>query len=120
MNSGSGHWRDLPHGGAMRLEGDVPVEVSDKGNWQLDEIQILRDAEGTSGVKLTWMHLNRARRWQRTSITAVFRSPGKWHWCTAKVLLAACDFCGIEMGERWDDDRGLPDPVWVCADCAAK
>jgi hypothetical protein len=117
MSNWSGKWCDLPHGGAMRLEDDAPVELSDKGAWQLDEIQILRDAEEVSGIKLTWMHLSRAQRWQKAPITAVLRPRDEWNWCTAKVARAACDLCGVEMGKRWISESGAPDPVWVCDTC---
>jgi hypothetical protein len=101
----------------MRLEGDIPVEVSDKGAWQLDEIQILKDAEELSGIKLTWMHLSRARRWQKAPITAVIRAGGEWNWSTARVAPAACDSCGVEMGKRWIGPPGTPGSVWVCESC---
>lgn len=101
----------------MRLEDDIPVEVSDKGVWQLDELGILRDAEELSGIKLTWMHLSRARRWQKTPITAVLRPRDEWNWSTAKVARAACDVCGVEMGMRWIGESGSPNVVWVCDTC---
>lgn len=101
----------------MRLEEDLPVEVSDKGAWQLDEIRILRDAEEASGIKLTWMHLGRARRWQKAPITAVLRPRDEWNWSTAKVAPAACDSCGVELGKQWIGELGAPDRVWVCDAC---
>jgi hypothetical protein len=119
MKQRRGEWQDLPHGGAIRREDALPVEVSDKGAWQLDENRILRDAEEISGTKLTWMHLSRARRWHKAPITGVLRSGDEWNWCMAKVAAAACDSCGIEAGNRWIGESSS-DRVWVCETCAAR
>lgn len=113
-------WQDLPHGGAMYSEDDRPVAVSDKGAWQLDESRILEDAQELSGIKLTWMHLNRAQRWDKVPITAVLRSRNKWNWCIAQVVPAACDLCSIEVGARWISEPGSLDRVWICETCAGR
>lgn len=104
-------WQDLPHGGAMRSEADIPVAVSDKGAWQLDENRILSDAQEVSGMKLTWMHLSRARRWQKAPITAVILPGDEWNWSVAKVTLAACDSCGVEAGKRWITEPNTTDQI---------
>ena len=111
-------WHDLPNGGAMRCEFRVPVEVADKGAWQLDENRILTDAKEVSGVKLTWMHLSRAERWQKTPFMAVLRPNGGWNWCIAKVVPAACDSCGVEVGVRWVCEVGSLYQLWFCKTCA--
>jgi hypothetical protein len=111
-------WQDLPHGGAMRREADIPVAVSDKGAWQLDENRILSDAQEVSGIKLTWLHLSRALRWQKAPITAVILTGQEWSWSVAKVTLAACDSCGIEVGNRWITEANTAEQAWVCEKCA--
>jgi hypothetical protein len=101
----------------MRSVSNIPVAVTDKGVWQLDEIGILRDAQEVSGIKLTWMHLGRARRWQKAPVLAVFRQGEEWNWCVAEVARAACESCGVEAGTQWINDRNTPSQVWVCKTC---
>jgi hypothetical protein len=102
----------------MWQEARVPTKVSDKGAWQLDENSILADAQEASGVKLTWKRLNRAERWQKTSLTAVFRLCDEWNWCIAEVLPAACESCGVDAGERTIVDPRTLEELWVCEACA--
>lgn len=117
MNNQNNNWIDLPHGGAMRTENGIPVEVSDKGASHLDEIQILQNAEEISGIKLTWMYLNRARRWKETSIFSIFRRGAEADWNMAKVLSFACEACGVEKGKRWFGEFDDRNRVWVCDGC---
>jgi hypothetical protein len=106
-------------GGAVHSEAGIPVEVSDKGAWQLDENRILSDAQEVTMTKLTWRHLNRSRRWQKAPITTVFRPGDEWNWCIAKVAPAACDSCGIQVGKHWITAPGTSNRIWICETCAA-
>jgi hypothetical protein len=101
----------------MRLENGIPIEVSDKGAWMLDEKRILSDAEEASGIKLTWMHSNRSKRWRKAPILAILRPNNEWSWCMAKVAPAACDFCGVNIGKLWTGAPGTPDRAWKCGAC---
>ena len=112
-------WQDLPGGGAVHSEAGIPVEVTDKGAWQLCEDRILSDAQEATMTKLTWMHLNRSRRWQKTPFSAVLRPHNEWSWCIAKVAQAACDSCGIQLGKHWITVPGTSNRIWMCETCAA-
>ncbi|MBK6414144.1 hypothetical protein [Sphingopyxis sp.] len=113
-----GPWQDLPHGGAMCCECGIPFAVADKGAWQLDENRILEGAKEISGVKLTWLHLNRAKRWHKAPLTSALRPGGVWTWCIAEVAPAACDSCGVVAGVRWVGESAAPDRIWACNACA--
>lgn len=109
-------WHDLPSGGAVELEDGIPVRITDKGAWSLDENKILAEAAELTGCKLTW-NLDRARRWRHNTLLSVFRAGLIWRWCLARVLRDACEECGTEVGVRWMRLAGQQ-PRWVGEDCA--
>ena len=100
----------------MRLSGEIPVEVTDKGAWQLDENQILAQSQEVAGFKLTWLYACRGRPWRKAPLLAVFRT-GEWNWPLARVALSACESCGIEAGTQWVIEKDTSDRSWVCDGC---
>jgi hypothetical protein len=111
-------WLDLPGGGAVELKDGVPVRVSDKGRWGLDENRILSDAAAQTGVKLTWAYLNRSKRWRYGNFFRSFLPGNAWDWCIASVLRAGCDLCASGAGVKWVPLSGEEVPAWVCEPCS--
>ena len=110
-------WHDLSSGGAVELKGGIPVRITDKGNWTLDENKILAEAAELTEAKLTW-NSDRARRWRHNSLLSTFRPGLTWQWCLARVLRDACELCGNEVGVRWMKVIDQRSPGWVGEDCA--
>jgi hypothetical protein len=71
-------WHDLPRGGKVRVEGGVPVEVTDEGRWDLDEREILTEAGRLVDMPLTWAKLDRAKRWRHAGLTSLVRPSNEW------------------------------------------
>jgi hypothetical protein len=111
-------WHDLPCGGSVEVEDRIPIRVSDKGWWNLDENQILGEAAKLTGTKLTWGDLDRSRRWTKAGLRGIFSGSDKWRWCFAKVLLAPCDMCGDDAGVRWILLPGEELRRWSCEACS--
>ena len=116
-NPGDG-WHDLPGGGAVEIKESIPVRVSDKGNWTLEETAILAAAARHSGMKLTWATDDRSTRWRRDSILSVLRGGNVWSWCYARVLRVACELCGQEPGTQLRKIVGQDELAWVGEECA--
>jgi len=49
---------------------------------------------------------------------AMFRPGTRSHWRLARVLLAACELCGDEVGVRWMKVVGETASGWVGESCA--
>jgi len=113
-------WYDLPRGGKVRLEGGVPVEVTDSGRWDLDERQILTEAGRLVDMPLTWAESDRAKRWRHAGLTSLLKASNEWRWCVAPVLRETCELCGNEVGVAWIALAGEPERVWAGKHCAQK
>ena len=112
-------WHDLPGGGAVKMKGGFPVQVTDKGHWNLDENGILAEAARKTGMKLTWGTQDRTKRWRRGSTLKLFLGFDVWRWSFATVLLAPCEECGNDAGIKWVEVPGGP-PWWICERCYQK
>ena len=69
-------WHDLPGGGAVEIVGGVPVRITDKGRWNLDENTLLAEAAELTGLQLTWTrgggaHLEKKARIAARGITGL-------------------------------------------------
>ncbi len=111
-------WHDLPSGGAVEMKDGIPVRVSDKANWILDDNKILAEAAQQTGMKLTWAGRGRSQRWRSNNLLTMFRLGNYSRWCLARVLVEACELCGDEVGVRWMKAIGDDSPAWVGEECA--
>jgi len=110
-------WHDLPGGGAVEIKDGVPVRITDKGRWNLDENTILAEAAKLTGMHLTWTW-GRASRWRHNSFLTIFHRWSTHHWSLARVFVGACELCGDEVGARWMKVIGEDSPSWIGEDCA--
>jgi len=110
-------WHDLPGGGAVEIDDGIPVRITDKGRWNLDEDTILAEAAGLTGMQLTWTW-SRGPRWRRNGLLAMFRRGTLEHWRLARVLVGVCELCGDEVGVRWMKVTDGTQPGWVGESCA--
>ena len=94
-------WINLKCGGAVLMNNGVPVTVTDKGRWELDETQILKDAAEATCCKLEWAELSRSKRWKSSSFNWFIFA--KRNWSMAKILRCACEACGNEKGITYID-----------------
>jgi hypothetical protein len=110
-------WNDLPSGGVVQVKDGIPLQVSDKGRWNLEETQILAEAAKLTGSKITWRRLERWRRWQEAGLLSIFSESNRYRWSCAEVVREVCELCGSEVGSKWVRLQGQD--VWSCESCAA-
>jgi hypothetical protein len=111
------NWHELPGGGGVQVKDGTPVQVTDRGRWDLDETEILSQAAALTRTRLTWGDLDRSKRWRRAGRARALTGSATWPWCFAIVLPAACEVCGSNAGRRWAHLPGEPSSIWICDPC---
>ena len=109
-------WHSLPIGGALLVKSGRPIRVTDKGDWTIDELSLLREAESFTGFKLNYTYA-RGKRWRDSSLSEVlFKKVGST-WSFANIYSGVCFRCGDDAGSYWWQESEGGHEYWICSDC---
>ena len=111
-------WYDLPSGGAVQIKNGIPIKVSDKGRWDLEEGQILAEVVEFTESKITWRDLDRSKRWRKAGLFSILTKSDRWRWNLANVIRMACENCGCDVGTCWVQPPDQENTMWICDACA--